>query len=67
MFIERSKSLDNQAYTWSDYKHHNTIKILLGISPNSFNTFSLDCYGGRASDKDITKKSSFNDLVERTM
>ena len=25
-FIKRSKSLDNQAYTWSDYKHHKTIK-----------------------------------------
>ena len=32
VFIERSKSLDNQAYTWSDYKHHNTIKFLVGIS-----------------------------------
>ena len=29
VFNERSESLDNQTYTWSDYKHHNIIKILL--------------------------------------
>ena len=26
IFIERPKSLINQASTWSDYKHHNTVK-----------------------------------------
>ena len=42
-FIERSKSLEVQAVTWSDYKHHNTIKFLLGISPAGFITFLSDC------------------------
>ena len=28
IFIERPKSLINQASTWSDYKHHNTVKFL---------------------------------------
>ena len=50
VFIERSKSFDNQAYAWSDYKHRNTIKFLVGISPNGFITFLSDCYGGRVSD-----------------
>ena len=35
-FIERPKPLDCQAATWSDYKHHNTIKSLVGISPPGF-------------------------------
>ena len=35
-FIERPKPLDCQAATWSDYKHHNTIKSLIGISPPGF-------------------------------
>ena len=65
LFIEQSKSLENPAYTWSGYNHHNTIKILVGISPNGFITFLLDCYGGRASDKYITKDSGFYDLLER--
>ena len=63
-FIERSKSLEVQAVTWSDYKHHNTIKFLLGISPAGFITFLSDCYGGRASDKFICQDSGFFDVLE---
>ena len=33
VFIERPKKLDAQAATWSDYKSHNTIKLLIDISP----------------------------------
>ena len=33
VFIERPKSLDCQAATWSDYKNHTNIKVLLGVSP----------------------------------
>ena len=39
VFIKRSKSLINQACTWSEYKHHNTIKFLVGISPTGYNIF----------------------------
>ena len=65
VFIERPKPLDCQAATWSDYKHHHTIKFLVGISPSVFITFLSSCYGGRASDKFITKDSGFYDLLER--
>ncbi|XP_057297669.1 uncharacterized protein LOC130628703 [Hydractinia symbiolongicarpus] len=65
VFIARPKSLPNQAATWSDYKHHNTIKFLIGISPAGFITFLSDCYGGRASDRYITKDSGFYELLER--
>ena len=64
-FVERPKSLDCQAATWSDYKHHNTINFLVDISPSGFITFSSSCYGGRASDRFITKDSGFYDLLER--
>ena len=37
VYIERPKSLINQACTWSEYKHHNTIKFLVGISPTGYN------------------------------
>ena len=60
VFTERPKSLLNQASTWSDYKHHNTIKFLIGIT-----SFLSDCYGGRSSDKFITGDSGFYDLLER--
>ena len=63
--MDRPKSLVNQACTWSDYKHHNTLKFLVGISPSGYISFLSDCYGGRASDKFITKDSGFYDLLER--
>lgn len=65
VFIARPKSLLNQAATWSDYKHHNTIKFLIGISPAGFITFLSDCYGGQASNRYITKDSGFYELLER--
>ena len=39
LIIERSKSLDKQSSTWSDYKHYNTFKFLIGVSPTGYITF----------------------------
>lgn len=64
--IEQSKSLHSQACAWSDYKHHNTVKLLTGISLNGFITFSLDCFFERDSDKYITEDSCFYDISERS-
>ena len=33
IFIERPSNLTARAQTWSQYKHHNTIKYLIGITP----------------------------------
>ena len=63
--IEHSKRMDQQATTWSDYKHHNTFKFLIGISPSGFITFLSDCYGGRATDKFITMDNGFFENLER--
>ncbi|XP_065671815.1 uncharacterized protein LOC136089687 [Hydra vulgaris] len=65
VFIERSKSLDKQSSTWSDYKHHNTFKFLIGVSPTGYITFLSSCYGGRASDRFITRDSGIYNLLER--
>ena len=34
-FIETSKNIDLQRISWSNYKHHNTLKALVCIAPNS--------------------------------
>ena len=65
LFIEGPKALDLQAGTWTDYKCHNTINILIGISPTGYVTFLTDCYIGRASDKFICNDSGFYDVLER--
>ena len=53
-----------QSQTWSDYKHHNTWKALIGISPTGAITFVSKLWSGRASDKEITKTCGFLNLLE---
>ena len=60
IFIEKLRHLELQALTCSDYKQHNTLKFLIGISPNGCITFLSRCYGG-ASDRHIVRESSFFD------
>ena len=64
IFIQRPRSLQLQAETWSYYKKHNTLKLLVGITPNGQISFLSRTYGGRASDVHITRESGFLDLVE---
>ena len=64
IFIERPRQLALQALTWSDYKKHNTIKVLVVITPRGKIGFLSKAWGGRASDSHIVLKSSFLDTVE---
>ncbi len=46
-FIQRPRSLQLQAATWSDYKKHNTVKVLVGITPTGTISFLSKAYGGQ--------------------
>ena len=59
MFTERPSNLMARAQTWSQYKHHNTVKYLIGITPQGAVSFLSKAYGGRASDKFITEDCNF--------
>lgn len=55
VFVERPTSLKARAQTWSNYKHHNTIKFLIGIAPQGVITFISKGWGGRVSDVYLTE------------
>jgi len=57
IFIERPSSLPARAQTWSNYKHHNTVKYLIGITPQGSIAFISQGWGGRTSDVHITENS----------
>ena len=56
VFCERPKSLKAGAQTYSNYKHHNTVKFLIGIAPQGVITFVFKVWGGQVSDKHITEQ-----------
>ena len=63
LFIETPKGLVNQRLTWSNYKHHNTLKILVAVTSNSTIAFVSEAYVGGISDKALTNHCGFLDMV----
>lgn len=54
----------NSCALFSTYKHHHTVKFLIGIAPCGTITFISDGFSGRTSDKFATKNSGILDKIE---
>jgi len=55
--VEKPSNLLAKASTWSQYKQANTVKVLIAIAPQGVTTFVSDSWGGRVSDKHLTRES----------
>lgn len=59
---EMPSSLLLNSELFSSYKHHTTLKALVGISPKGFLTFIGQLYTGSISDREIVERSGFLNL-----
>ena len=61
IFINKPKNILARAQTFSSYKHHNTVKFLIGITPQGVISYISKAWGGRTSDKFLTENCDFLD------
>ena len=64
VFIETPSDLSMQSSTWSQYKHHNTVKFLVACTPNGSISFVSPVYVGSISDVELTRISGFLDVLK---
>ncbi|XP_033730305.1 uncharacterized protein LOC117319639 isoform X2 [Pecten maximus] len=65
IFVQKPSLPSAQRVTFSQYKHHNTFKCLVSITPTGTFSFISELYSGSISDKRIVVDSNFLDKVER--
>ena len=63
IFIEKSSNLLARAETWSQYKHHNTVEIVIVIKGQGTISHILKAWEERTSDKHIVENSGLLDHI----
>lgn len=55
----------DQALSWSQYKHSNTVKYLIGCTPDGVIIFVSKGFLGRISDNEIVRRSGFLNFLKK--
>lgn len=64
IYIKKPSSLVNQSLTFSNYKHHTTVKFLVGITPSGVISFASEGWSGKTSDRELKISSGLIDLLD---
>ena len=64
IYIDMPTRDEARSITYSNYKKHNMIKFLIGITPCGSISFLSQCWGGKVSDKMLTQESGFLNHLE---
>ena len=64
VYVEQPAVPELQQLTFSNYKHHNTYKGLIGISPSGAVIFVSTLYPGSISDKELTRRCGILEWLE---
>ena len=64
IFIQTPSDLHVQSSSWSNYKHHNTAKVLIGCTPNGAVSFVSSLFFGSISDIELTRASGYLETLD---
>ena len=64
VFIDTLSNLFMQSSTWSQYKHHNTVKFLVACTPNGAINFISPVFVGSITDVQLTSSSGFLETLK---
>ena len=67
IFLQKPTSPSAQRATWSNYKQHNTMKALVGITPTGYFSFVSKLWTGNVCDRYITERSGLLDKLKRVI